>query len=345
MKEAAYWHGEEGSIRCDLCPHECRIKEGKRGICRVREHRGGKLYALTYGKPVSLAVDPVEKKPLFHAYPGSSIYSVGNAGCNLSCSFCQNYDISQSDPEDLRSYEAPPAKLVENAKASGCRGIAFTYNEPAISIEYSIDTFKLARREGLYTCFVTNGYIKEEPAREVAKHLDCANVDLKSSEPEFYRKLCKAPRLDAVKDTIRTWDREGVFLEITNLIIPGHNDSEEVLEGVIDFVLELGPDTPLHFSRFHPMYLLRDVEATPSASVEKAVSMARDRGLRYVYAGNLPGSRWESTQCPRCGSTVIERFGYHLGKIELDDGNRCRNCGEAIRLLSVPLKRDWLGVS
>ena len=345
MKEASFWRSLNGSVQCELCPHECKIADGKRGICRIRENRGGRLYALTYGRPVSLAVDPVEKKPLFHVYPGSTIYSVGLAGCNLKCSFCQNYDISQADPQDLRTYNAPPETVVGNAKDSGCLGIAFTYNEPTISTEYSIDTFNLAHKEGLYTCYVTNGYINPEPARELAKYLDCANVDFKSSEAEFYRKLCKAPRIEAVKEAIRIWKKAGVALEITNLIIPKYNDSEEVLDGVIDFVLNLGPDTPLHFSRFHPAYKLTDVGPTPYETIEKAVLRAKSKGLKYVYAGNVSGSKWESTYCPNCGSTVIERRGYLLARIDLDERNRCKGCGQEISLLGRPVNRKWTTIS
>ena len=342
MKEASFWTPLEGKrVRCELCPHRCAIADGKRGICRVRENRDKTLYALTYGRPVSLAVDPVEKKPLFHVYPGSKVYSVGLLGCNLRCSFCQNYDISQADPGEISTYDAPPEVLVENAKRTGSRGIAFTYNEPTISAEYSIDTFRLAREEGLFTCYVTNGYINPEPAREVGRYLDCANVDLKSSDPEFYRELCRAPEIEAVREAIRIWNRSGVVLEITNLVIPGKNDSPETLDGVIDFVLELGPETPLHFSRFHPSYKLTDVPPTPDATVEMAVRRALDRGLAHVYAGNLPGSRWESTYCPDCASEVIQRRGYHLGSIELDGENRCRKCGRSIRLLGTPLRGGW----
>jgi len=339
LKEASYWHKEDDSVRCDLCPHECRIPAGKRGICRVRENRDGKLYALTYGRPVSLAVDPVEKKPLFHVYPGSSIYSVGLVGCNMRCSFCQNYEISQANPEDLRLYDASPEVLVEAAKDSGSRGIAFTYNEPIVSIEYAIDTFKLARKEGLFTTYVTNGYINPEPARELAKHLDSANVDFKSSEQGFYRTLCKAPKIEAVKEAIRIWKEAGVALEITNLIIPRYNDSPEVIDGVVDFVLSLGQDTPLHFSRFHPMYLLTDVGPTPDGTIEDAVKRAREKGLRYVYAGNLPGSKWENTYCPRCGSAVIERRGYLIERVNLTEDNRCKECGEKIPILGKPQER------
>ncbi len=340
MKEASFWDREDGSVACHLCPHECKIGDGKRGICKIRENRGVTLFALTYGRPVSLAVDPVEKKPLFHVYPGSDIYSVGLAGCNLQCSFCQNYELSQARPEDLASHDAPPETVVGNAKERGCRGIAFTYNEPVISIEYAMDTFEIAHREGLFTCFVTNGYINPEPAEEVAKLLDCANVDFKSSEPEFYRKLCKAPRLDSVKETIRIWDENDVSIELTNLIIPGENDSEEVLDGVIDFALEIGEDTPLHFSRFHPAYKLRDVPSTPTETIESAVIRARDRGLEYVYAGNIHGSKWENTYCPECGSVVVSRSGYSLDEINLDPGNRCKECGHEIPILGTATKRS-----
>jgi len=288
---------------------------------------------------VSLAIDPVEKKPLFHVYPGSTIYSVGLAGCNLKCSFCQNYEISQASPEDLDSYDAPPDALVKKAKDSGCLGIAFTYNEPAVSIEYSLDTFELARREGLYTCYVTNGYINPEPAREVGKYLSCANVDLKSSEAEFYRKLCRAPRIEAVKEAIRIWNEMGVAVEITTLLIPRHNDSQEAIDGVVEFVRELGPDIPLHFSRFHPMYMLTDVEPTPPETIERAVQMARGKGLKHVYAGNIFGSRWENTYCPSCGNVLIERHGYVLGKVALDAANRCKNCGQPVKILGKPVRQ------
>jgi pyruvate formate lyase activating enzyme len=340
LKEASFWKSlEDDKVQCELCPHCCTLSHGKRGVCRIRENRGGVLFPLTYGRPVSLAVDPVEKKPLFHVYPGSRIYSVGLAGCNMRCAFCQNYDISQSDPEDLTSYDAPPKRLVEEAMETGSQGIAFTYNEPTISAEYAIDTFELARQEGLYTCFVTNGYVNPGPAREIAEYLDCANVDLKSSDPEFYRELCRAPEIEAVKEAIRIWNDAGVALEITNLLIPGKNDSPETLDGIIEFVLELGTETPLHFSRFHPAYKLRDVMPTPGGTVERAVQMARDRGIVHVYAGNLPGSRWENTTCPTCGSELIQRRGYYLGRIGLDDENKCEQCGRSLRLLGSPVTR------
>jgi pyruvate formate lyase activating enzyme len=338
LKEASFWKSlEDGRVRCQLCPHRCLIDQGRRGICRIRENRGGRLYALTYGRPVSLAVDPVEKKPLFHVYPGSRIYSVGLAGCNLKCSFCQNYDISQSDPEEIRARDAPPETIVSNARKTGSKGIAFTYNEPTISAEYSMDTFRLARDDGLFTCYVTNGYVNPDPAREIARYLDCANVDLKSSDQSFYSELCGAPKIEAVEEAIRIWNAAGVSLEITNLLIPGKNDSPETIDGVIDFVLGLGEDTPLHFSRFHPAYRLTDVGPTPSATLEMAVNRARDRGLSYVYAGNLPGSRWENTLCPGCGSEVIQRWGFTLAKINLDEENRCKNCGHPIRMLGRPV--------
>lgn len=265
---------------------------------------------------------------------------MGLAGCNLKCSFCQNYEISQASPEELDSYDAPPDVLVNKAKDSGCLGIAFTYNEPAVSIEYSLDTFELARKEGLYTCYVTNGYVNPEPAREIGKYLSCANVDLKSSETEFYRKMCKAPRIEAVKEAIRIWNDMGVAVEITTLIIPGHNDSQKAIEGVVDFVRELGPDIPLHFSRFHPMYMLTDVEPTPPETIDRAVQTARSRGLKHVYAGNIVGSRWENTYCPSCGNVVIERHGYLLGKVELDAANRCKNCGQPVKILGKPVRRS-----
>lgn len=338
MKEASFWKSlDDGRVRCQLCPHRCLIDQGRRGICRIRENRGGRLYALTYGRPVSLAVDPVEKKPLFHVYPGSRIYSVGLAGCNLKCSFCQNYDISQSDPEEIRARDAPPETIVRNAKRTGSMGIAFTYNEPTISAEYSMDTFRLARDEGLFTCYVTNGYVNPGPAREIARYLDCANVDLKSSDRSFYSELCGAPKIEAVKEAIRIWNAAGVSLEITNLLIPGKNDSPGTIDGVIDFVMDLGEDTPLHFSRFHPAYRLTDVGPTPAATLEMAVHRARDRGLSYVYAGNLPGSRWENTLCPGCGSEVIQRLGFTLGEINLDEDNRCKSCGHPIRILGRPV--------
>ncbi len=338
MRDALFWHSIDGRVQCELCPHLCRIAPGKRGICGIRENRDGKLQTLTYGRPVSLAIDPVEKKPLFHVHPGSTIYSVGMAGCNLKCVFCQNYSISQALPEDLDSYEAPPDVLVRKAEESGCLGIAFTYNEPVISAEYALDTFRLAHEKGLYTCLVTNGYVSADPARHLAEHLDCANVDLKSSEAEFYRRLCKAPHLEAVKEAMRIWNAEGVALEITNLLIPGHNDAPGVVDGVIDFVLELGSETPLHFSRFHPTYLLRDVDPTPQATLERAVHRAKEKGLRYVYAGNVFGSEYEHTYCPSCSSIVIERHGFLVGKTSLDANNHCSKCGEPIRLLGRPAK-------
>ncbi|GAB4252334.1 MAG: AmmeMemoRadiSam system radical SAM enzyme [Thermoleophilia bacterium] len=320
-------------IHCYLCAHHCRVPPGERGLCGVRENRGGVLYALTYACPISAAVDPIEKKPLFHFLPGSLSFSVATVGCNFTCLFCQNADISQMprDQGRIRGTHMPPEAVVERALATGCRSISYTYTEPTIYFEFAHACARLAVEAGLKNVFVTNGYMTKEALEAIDGRLHAANVDLKSFSDDFYRTLVGA-RLKPVLDSIRRLRAMGVWVEVTTLLIPGRNDSDEELRRLAAFLADLDPDLPWHVSRFHPAYRLRGVPATPVSAVERAVAIGRQAGLRYVYAGNVPGNPAESTVCPGCGRLVLERRGFTVERMQLD-GDRCRGCGTVIPLV------------
>ena len=291
MREAMFYERLEGNlVKCNLCSHRCRIPESKRGVCGVRENRDGTLYSLVYGRAVAQAVDPIEKKPLFHFYPGSRIFSIATVGCNFRCLNCQNYDISQMPREygSIIGESLLPEEIVEKAKRYGCRSIAYTYTEPTVFFEYAYETAKLASKEGIKNVFVTNGYITEEALRELAPYLDAANIDLKGFSEEFYRKVCGA-RLEPVLESIKLHRELGIWVEVTTLIIPTLNDSEEVLKGIAEFISGVGEDIPWHVSRFYPAYKLIDLPPTPPETLRKARKIGLEAGLRYVYQGNVPG--------------------------------------------------------
>ena len=331
LKEAYYYKKlKNKTVQCQLCPHRCIIPEGRRGFCGVRQNREGILYSLVYAKPCARHIDPIEKKPLFHFLPSSFAYSIATAGCNFRCLFCQNWQISQAKPEELDYLYLTPAQLVKKVKESGCLTIAYTYTEPVIFYEYMLDTAKLAKEAGIRNIMHSNGYINEEPLRELVKYLDAANIDLKGFSQEYYKNLT-AGDLEPVLRTLKILKEEGVWLEITNLVLPGLNDSEETLVKMCLWIKEnLGPDVPLHFSRFWPTYKMLSLFPTPLETLEKARKIALDCGLHYVYIGNIPGHASENTYCPKCGRIVIRRKGYSILEVNLNEERRCKFCGEEI---------------
>jgi len=331
--EAYLWEpAEEQSVRCNLCNHRCHIKSGKRGICGVRENQGGVLHTLVYDRVIARHIDPIEKKPLFHFFPGTLSYSVATAGCNFRCRFCQNADIAQM-PGDrdglILGEKATPQQVVEAAVKGQCRSIAYTYTEPTIFFELAYDTARAARERGLKNVFVTNGYMTGEAIDMIRDTLDAANVDLKAFRDEYYRKQCKA-KLKHVTASLKNLKKAGVFLEVTTLIIPGLNDDAGELKALAGFLVEeLGAETPWHISRFHPTYKLTDRPPTPLDTLRQARDIGLAAGLRYVYTGNVPGEDGEHTRCPGCGRTVIERWGFHIRSYDLKEG-RCRHCQTTI---------------
>jgi AmmeMemoRadiSam system radical SAM enzyme/AmmeMemoRadiSam system protein B/AmmeMemoRadiSam system protein A len=328
--EIKWWHAEGDRIVCDLCPRECRLGEGQRGFCFVRQNVGGRMALTTYGRSTGFCIDPIEKKPLNHFLPGTPVLSFGTAGCNLGCQFCQNWDISKSREIEILSQEASPAAIVRTAREQGCRSIAFTYNDPVIWAEYAIETARIARAEGIRTVAVTAGYITPQARGEFFAHMDAANVDLKAFTDEFYRKQTFS-RLDPVLDTLRWLKREtNVWFEITNLMIPGENDAPDETAALCDWVLEhLGPDVPLHFTAFHPDFKMRDKGHTPHQTLIEARARAMSRGLNFVYVGNVLDGERQSTYCPGCGQVVIERDHYEIGDYQIR-GGACAGCGTRI---------------
>ena len=323
------WHGGP-AVRCRLCSHFCRVLPGERGLCGVRENRDGVLYALTYGYAVAAAVDPIEKKPLFHFLPGTLSFSIATVGCNLKCAFCQNADISQmpADAGEIRGSALSPGEVVERALATGCRSIAYTYTEPTVFLEYALACAAEASDYGLKNVFVTNGFMTPQALGLMGPHLHAANVDLKSFDDDFYRRFTGA-RLAPVLDSIRLMVEMGVWLEVTTLLIPGLNDSENELRALAAFLAGIHPDIPWHVSRFHPSHRMLDRPTTPASTVERAVRFGGEEGLRFIYAGNLPGSAHESTRCPSCEETVIERRGFRVERIRLT-AQHCSTCGGSI---------------
>jgi pyruvate formate lyase activating enzyme len=301
--EGRYWHAlDDGRIQCDLCPRYCRLHEGQRGLCFVRENRDGRVVLTTYGRSSGFCVDPIEKKPLNHFLPGTPVLSFGTAGCNLACKFCQNWDISKSREIDTLAASASPEMIAETAQRLDCRSVAFTYNDPVIFLEYAVDTALACRARGIRTVAVTAGYICDKPRREFFAHMDAANVDLKAFSDDFYHRLTGA-RLDPVLDTLRyIHDETDCWLEVTTLLIPGQNDGDAELQALAGWMLaHLGPDVPLHFSAFHPDFKLRDIPPTPLATLQRARRIARQAGLHYVYVGNVHDAEGDSTWCPACG--------------------------------------------
>ena len=328
---ARWWHLlPDGRMQCDLCPRYCKLHAGQRGFCFVRQREGGQMVLTTYGRSSGFCVDPIEKKPLNHFYPGSSVLSFGTAGCNLGCRFCQNWDISKAREFDRLADQASPRSIAERARELGCKSVAFTYNDPTIFAEYAIDVAKACHAAGVKTVAVTAGYITPESRAEFYEHIDAANVDLKGFTEDFYHRLCFA-ELKPVLDTLAWLKRETkVWLEVTTLLIPGENDSDDELQRASDwFAVNLGPDVPWHFSAFHPDFKLMDHPPTPPATLTRAREIARSKGIRHVFTGNVHDPDGGSTFCPGCGKRVIERDWYDLGEYHIRDG-ACAFCGTKI---------------
>lgn len=334
MHEALqYQRTENFGVKCSLCSHRCSIADGKHGICGVRANRHGTLFATTYGRVSAEAVDPIEKKPLFHYLPGTLSYSLGGVGCNFHCAHCQNWHISRADADTAMLRTISPEDGVNRALKSGGASISWTYNEPTIWHEYTLAMGTLARQRGLGTVYVTNGYITEEALREIAPMLQAFRVDLKAFSDDFYKKVCGA-RLQPVLDAAALAKELKMHVETVTLVIPGLNDSMTEMEGLVRWVIEhLGPATPMHFSRFHPDYKMTDRAATPVATLEKIYTMAKGLGLRFPYLGNVYDHPYENTFCPSCGETLIARQGF-ISRIRALDGVQCRKCGEKIELVT-----------
>ncbi|MEX2213175.1 MAG: AmmeMemoRadiSam system radical SAM enzyme [Phycisphaeraceae bacterium] len=338
-----WWHtdADSGKVVCTLCPRECHIPEGGRGFCFVRANVEGKLALTTYGRSSGFCIDPIEKKPLNHFLPGTPVLSLGTAGCNLGCKFCQNWDISKSREMDTLAADATPEAIVAAAKKTGCRSIAFTYNDPTIWAEYAIDIAKVARQEGIKTVAVTAGYISPDARREFYQWMDAANVDLKAFTETFYRKLCQTS-LQPVLDTIRYLKHEtGVWQELTNLMIPGENDSHEETRAMCRWILDnVGDEVPIHFSAFHPDFKMMDKPRTPHRTLSEARSIAMEEGIKYAYVGNVHDKAGDSTYCPSCRKVVIERDWYELGEYHMVDYG-CEYCGTKIPGVFDDKPGDW----
>jgi len=332
-KEALLWEpAEDKKVRCNLCNWRCVIADGKLGRCCVRKNAGGVLYSLNYDKVCSANADPIEKKPLFHFQPGTSSFSIAAMGCNFRCVFCQNWQISQAAIESGRidGQAISPEQIVAGAVRYGCKSIAYTYTEPTIFMELCHDCGRLAKQRGLTNVFVSNGYMTREAIELASEWLDGINVDLKAFSEDYYKNLCKA-HLQPVLDTISYIAKEtDIWLEVTTLVVPDQNDSEDELKQIADFIVSsAGPDVPWHISRFHPQYQYTDSGPTPMSTLERAYEIGKSAGLHYVYLGNAPGAKSESTFCHKCGRLLIERFGYHVSANHIKD-SRCPDCGAQI---------------
>jgi pyruvate formate lyase activating enzyme len=335
LRVASYWKNIDSKVVCELCPHNCKISVNRRGICGVRENKDGKLYSLIYGLSTGAAVDPIEKKPLFHFYPGTDVLSFGTVGCNFKCMHCQNYTTSQSTVEAsyiyLQRYDAQ--NIPNLAKKYGCSGVAWTYNEPTIWYEFTLECSKIVKKYNLYSVYVTNGFINEEPLKELSKYLDAMNIDIKAFSADFYRKVSRGS-LEKVLTTAILAKQLGIFVEVTYLIIPTYNDSSAELQAFCKWVAEnLSPETPCHFSRFHPDYKMVDVPPTPFSTLKNAYEIAKSEGLKYVYIGNVPHTEYENTYCPNCTKLLIERSGFWVTKNLVKNGS-CPNCATQIPIIT-----------
>ena len=318
---------DDKRVRCILCAHRCVIQPGKRGICGVRENRDGTLYSLVDGLIIAENLDPIEKKPLFHVCPGSLSYSVASVGCNFRCVFCQNYEISQvsQDQAVMPGRARTPEQIVDYAMRSGALSIAYTYTEPTVFFEFVYETGRLAHEKNILNLFISNGFLTPEALDLAGTVIDAANIDLKSFSNSFYRKYCGG-RLQPVLDTLQGMHEQGIWLEVTTLIIPGLNDSPEELRDIARFIRSLGPEVPWHISRFYPQYELHTIGATPPETIQNACRIGTEEGLKYVYSGNLPGDNGEKTRCPSCGTLLIDRYGFRILGINLS-GTACPRCG------------------
>jgi len=330
IKPAKYWHRlKGGTVQCDLCPNQCQIDRGNRGFCRTRENIDGRLYTIIYSRIAASHLDPIEKKPLFHFLPGSMTYSVATAGCNFTCKFCQNWQLSQASPEDLDAVELSPSSIIKKTTSLGSKIIAYTYNEPIMQYEYIIDSSSIARKKGIKSVIISNGYIRSNPSRELASMLDAIKVDLKAFTNKFYSSICGGD-LNSVLKNLETVHSTGTWLELVVLVIPTLNDSPGEIKKMASWVQKnLSRDIPMHFTRFHSMYKIRNLPPTPVNTLERCRTIAMDQGIRYAYVGNVPGHRWENTYCHKCKRKIINRSGYFhvVNKIK---NSRCPYCGSTI---------------
>ena len=330
MKGALYYKKlEEKKVHCLLCPTSCIISPGNFGNCGARKNIDGTLYSMVYAKPISVAIDPIEKKPLYHFLPGSKSFSIGTLGCNLHCLHCQNYETSQAKADQYPVLDVPPEEIVEKAIQNNCKSISYTYNEPTIFYEYVLETAKLARKKGIKNVMVSNGYINEEPLKELYPYIDAANIDIKSFDEKFYSKICSAA-LKPILESIINIKKIGTWLEITNLVIPGHNDNFKEIGKMCRWLIKnLGEETPLHFSAFHPTYKLLDAERTPPETLTKARILAKKLGLKHVYIGNALAKEGNNTYCQECGKLLIEREWFDVLSNKIKQ-NRCPDCRSKI---------------
>jgi pyruvate formate lyase activating enzyme len=325
-----YWHRlDDNRIQCDVCPRECKLREGQRGLCFVRACQDNQIVLTSYGRSSGFCIDPVEKKPLNHFYPGSSVLSFGTAGCNLACKFCQNWDISKSKEIDTLADAASPEKIARVAHQLQCTSVAFTYNDPVIFLEYAVDVAKACRQQQIYTIAVTAGYINADARKEFFQYMDAVNVDLKAFTEDFYWKLTGAHMQPVLDTLIYIYRETDVWLEITTLLIPGENDSNDEINRMTEWLVKnLGEDVPLHFSAFHPDWKMLDHPPTPHATLSRAREIAMANGLKYVYTGNVHDHAGSSTYCSSCGELLIGRDWYELSEWHLDEQGRCAKCGE-----------------
>ncbi len=330
MKEALFYKKLENNlVQCELCPHKCVIKDGNRGICRVRKNRKGVLYSLVYGRLCSTSAEPIEKKPLYHFLPGSLAYSIATVGCNLKCKHCQNYEISQAKPEDVPTLSFNPKDIVKNAIKGGCKSIAYTFTEPTVFYEVALEISKLAKKNNIKNIIVSNGFINPIPLKELCKHIDAANIDLKSINDKFYKDICEA-RVEPILEALKILKKEGVWLEITNLLIPTLNNSEKEIKNLIKWIKKnLGTKVPLHFTAFYPCYELLSLPPTPAETLKKARKIALQEGLKYVYTGNVQDDEGNNTFCPKCKKMLIKRRLFSVIENNLKQ-NRCKYCDEKI---------------
>jgi pyruvate formate lyase activating enzyme len=331
LKKASYWSSLDGStIQCALCPRKCVIQKDGRGFCGVRTNKNGTLYTLGYSNPIAVAIDPIEKKPFFHVTPGEPAFSLAVAGCNMRCVFCQNWQISQAKPDETPSYNMQPIDVVNAAIKNNCKWIVYTYTEPTVFYEYMLDIAKLAKQKGLYNAMHSCGYINKEPLENLLPYMDAVNIDLKGFTEDFYAKMGSFSELAPVLNTLKLIKQKGVWLEITNLVIPTANDDMQKIKEMCVWIKQnLGDDVPLHFSRFHPDFKLKNLPETPIETLELAHKIAKDAGVKYVYIGNVPGHKYENTFCPRCGKLIVGRTGYSITEINIKDG-KCKYCGYKI---------------
>jgi pyruvate formate lyase activating enzyme len=331
-KEAILYEKVDGALKCHICNRGCVVSPGNTGFCGMRQNENSTMYSLNYAAASSVAVDPIEKKPLFHFYPGSLSFSMGSVGCNFRCPYCQNWSIAQAELKEVGTNDILPEMAIKLAIENHCQSISWTYNEPTMWFEYTLDSAKLAHQNDLKTVYVTNGYMSPESLDLIAPYLDAANVDLKGMSNMFYQELCQA-RLDPVLENIKTMHDKGIHLEITNLVIPGYNDSDDDLKALVEFLADVGVEIPLHFTRFYPHYQMNQVPPTPVETLEKAQKMAWKAGLKYVYVGNVPGSNGENTICPECGELLIKRNGYSIENNNLKKDNKCPECASNIDIV------------